>query len=121
MSRVLNLGFVGQLDWGEWSMGLVAAIVGGGAGSVASAFSLIVIAPDSFNMAHPALMIKAMLTMFIVNGLISGFAFLRNKPVPTVKEVTHTETTITGSAPATVTVKEEKTTETTVPPPAVTK
>jgi len=78
------------LDWGDWIYGLTAAIVTGGASSVASGFSLIVVAPDQFSVAHPGLLIKSMLTVFAVNGILSGFSFLRNKPIP--QQVVHQTT-----------------------------
>lgn len=101
------------LDWGDWIYGLTAAVITGGASSVASGFSLIVVAPDQFNMVHPGLLIKSMLTMFFVNGMLAGFSFLRNKPVPTMtRETTYTiaETTQTGQPTKVVTTTQEKTT-----------
>jgi len=101
------------LDWGDWIYGLTAAVITGGASSVASGFSLIVVAPNQFNIVHPGLLIKSMLTMFFVNGMLAGFSFLRNKPVPAMtRETTYTvaETTQAGQPTKVVTTTQEKTT-----------
>ncbi len=111
---LIQLSFLAGLDWGDWIYGFSAAVIGGGASSVVSGFSLLVVAPDNFNMAHPGLLVKAMITMFIVNGLLSGFSFLRNKPVPVpVTETTHTMTTVTqpGQPPMVIHSDAKKTVE----------
>jgi hypothetical protein len=77
----VNLGNFGRLDFGDWLYGLFAAIIGGGATVVASAFGLVMIDPSHFNLQSPQFY-KAIGTMFLASGIVNGFMFLRTKPLP---------------------------------------
>lgn len=78
---VLPLGF-GELDFGDWFKGLVAAFVSGGASSVTSGFAVGVVDSKDFNVGDPAKLIKVMAVSFLMSGIMSMMLFLRNKPVP---------------------------------------
>lgn len=66
-----------------WLHGLVAAVIGGGAGAVTAGVSASVIDPSHFNfggeLSHT---LRLMLGIFVVNGILSAFAYLQKSPVP---------------------------------------
>lgn len=72
-----------KLDWQHWIKGLAAAFIGGGSSAAASGVTAIGIAPEQFNLAGG---LKHTLTLmaanFVVSGVISAFAYLKQSPVP---------------------------------------
>ena len=92
-----------MLLWKKWLYGLVAAIIGGGAGSITAAFSATVIDPGSFNV-HGGLhhILELMGVTFVMSGLLHAAGYLAQSPLPA-------ETTIvTTTATDTVTITKEK-------------
>jgi hypothetical protein len=72
-----------KLRWDLWFYGLVSAVVGGGAGAVASAVGVNLIAPDQFNLSgHLSNTIHLMLAVFAINSLFSFFTYLAKHPAP---------------------------------------
>lgn len=71
-----------QLDWSNWIYGLVYALIGGGATAVTGAFATALVDPDHFNIAHPAKLLETMAITFIIAGVLAGFGFLKQKPLP---------------------------------------
>jgi len=73
-----------RFDWGHWFMGLVAALITGGAGSITTTGAAGWIAPESFNIAggfHKTMLLFG--SSFIINGVIGAAAYLKQSPVPT--------------------------------------
>ena len=94
----LPLGF-GSLDFGDWIRGLMSAVISGGASSVTAGF--VVGAKDGDHFAVGSWnSIELMGTVFLATGILSGFNFLRTKPLPDVKVVkTTVETTSVAKKP----------------------
>lgn len=80
----------------QWVHGLGAAVIGGGSSAVTAGVTVSAIRPDAFNFSGqvwPTL--ELMLALFIVNGFVAAFAYLKQSPLPTeVLEVTKTETVL---------------------------
>lgn len=80
----------------QWVHGLFAAIIGGGASAVTAGVTVSAIRPDTFNFAGqvwPTL--ELMTALFIVNGFIAAFAYLKQSPLPAESlEVTETKTVV---------------------------
>lgn len=75
-----------------WFHGLFAALIGGGASAVVSGVTVSAIAPQSFNLSSHLLQTAELtLTLFVTNGLLSMFAYLKQSPLP-AESVTVTET-----------------------------
>jgi len=85
-----------MLLWRKWAYGLMAAIIGGGAGSVTAAFSAIVIDPTSFNV-HGGLghVLELMGTTFLVSGILHASGYLAQSPLPAETTVDTTTVTVT--------------------------
>jgi hypothetical protein len=72
-----------RLEWEEWFLGIMGAIISGGAGAVGSAFGSIVLDPEKFNVSQGFLHLLAMMGIsFTVCGLVSLGKFLQVHPVP---------------------------------------
>jgi len=105
---MLPFGF-GELDWGDWVHGVIAAFLGGGA----SAFS----AGVANVLNHPTHGIwnaefwSEVSTTFVIAGLIALMAFLRTKPAPDKKVVVTTTQTLEQGPPITKTTVVETHTE----------
>jgi hypothetical protein len=86
-----------KLNWGSWAYGLVAALIGGGAGAVTAAFGAMVLTPGQYGTGGVAgwNSLKLMALTFAVSGVISMFAYLKQSPLPSVE--TTTSATITTS------------------------
>ena len=98
----LPLGF-GDLDFSDWVRGLVAAFISGGASAVTSGIVVSVKDPDHYApMTHNFFELVG--AVFVMSGIVSAMAFLRNKPLPEVKTVTTTtqKTEKVGEPPAKV-------------------
>jgi hypothetical protein len=84
-----------KLDWSHWLYGLFAALIGGGASSVGSAFGAMSIAPGQFGVGgDPGWnSLKLMILTFAISGAIATFAYLKQSPLPAqVATVTETKT-----------------------------
>jgi hypothetical protein len=85
----------------QWIHGLGAAVIGGGASAVTAGVTVSAIRPDTFNFAGqvwPTL--ELMLALFVVNGAVSAFAYLKQSPLPAeTLEVTKTETVTVTETP----------------------
>lgn len=69
----------------HWLHGLLAALIGGGASAVSAAIGPMLIAPQQFHLADEQGLhniLKTMLTGFVVSGLLSAFAYLKQSPLP---------------------------------------
>lgn len=75
-----------KLNWGTWLYGLLAAIIGGGAGAVVTAVSGAVILPNQVNLSagfHS--MLQLIYFSFILHGLISLAFYLQKSPLPSIQ------------------------------------
>lgn len=92
-------GKMGELDFGNWVMGLWAAFIGGGAGAFSAGLATIVVDPHDFNI-YSVRFWKVVGGTFIISGLGPFFAYLHTKPLPDVKQI---EKTVQITTPATAT------------------
>lgn len=78
-----------RLKWAQWFYGLMNAIIGGGAGAVVSGFTVMALAPNSFNLTSwtgASKVILAMLINFCVTGAFSMFFYLKQSPLPAISD-----------------------------------
>jgi hypothetical protein len=71
-----------------WLSGLLAAFVGGGAGSVTTGLASMGIDPEHFNLnagLHHTL--NLMGAVFLINGIVSVCMFLKQSPIPAGQSV----------------------------------
>lgn len=100
-----------NLDWDNWTRGLVAALVGGGSAAVVGGFAFMVTDPSH---AEWGRLFKSMMMIFGYSALKDAFLYLKQNPLPKVITVTTTETTTRqNDPPAIVTTKVEETKVTT--------
>jgi len=78
-------GNLGDLDFGQWAYGLLAAFIGGGASAFAAGVANILNHPGENIWSKEFWMTVS--TTFMIAGLIAMFAFMRNKPLPDMKQV----------------------------------
>lgn len=83
MARTQLPGDMGMIDWTGWTRGLVAALIGGGAGAVTSGFGNIIVDPKDFNI-YTGKLWAVMGACFLINGVLSMMAYLHNKPIPEI-------------------------------------
>ena len=105
------MNFFGQLDFGNWARGLLAAFIGGGSGAFSAGLSTMAVDPSHFNI-YTSDFWKVILGTFVISGLVPFFAYLHQQPLPDTKDVEHTVKTVKqGSAPPVVieTTKETST------------
>jgi hypothetical protein len=91
-----------KLDWGNWAYGLVAAVLGGGAGSVVSALGTAIVIPGSMGLSGDAgwNTLKLMGITFLIHGGIALFLYLKQSPLPAkVTEVSETKTVTVTETP----------------------
>lgn len=77
-----------KLEWGHWFYGLVSGFIGGGAASVSSFIANNLTDPKDFNLGgglHHALV--NMGVTFLIAGLITAVAFLKQSPLPQSREI----------------------------------
>lgn len=92
----------GELDFGDWAKGLIAAFIGGGAGAFSAGLSAIIVDAHDFNI-YTTRFWQLVLGTFIIGGLVPFFAYLHQKPVPDLKNVTNIkQTTTIGDGPSKV-------------------
>ena len=98
----LPLGF-GSLDWSDWGRGVIAAFIGGGSSAVTAAFVAPALTPDLA--AGTGKWFALVGSMFAMSGTINMFSFLRTKPLPDLKTVTTTVSSVTAPGTPPITVK----------------
>lgn len=81
-----------QFDFSNWFRGIIAAFVQGGAAAVGSGVAVIVTDPQHGMVSLNLLKIAG--TTFIVSGTLGMFSFLAKVPVPPLKTVETTTTTV---------------------------
>lgn len=108
---ILPFGF-GEIDWGDWLRGLIAAFVSGGASAVTSGFVVSLNDPKDYAIGTHKFYNLVWAVFFMAGGM-SAFAFLRTKPLPETKKVEKTVemTQAPGLAPQVVTTVKETTIE----------
>jgi hypothetical protein len=114
----MNVPLIGELNWSDWLRGVVGGFIGGGAAAITSAGTLTALDPAYFA-NHPAGFVFTLMgTLFLTNGVIGAMLYLKQNPVPGVKEVTKTVETVDqlDVPPKVTTTVQEKTTEP-IPPP----
>jgi hypothetical protein len=71
--------------WEQWLYGLVAAFVGGGSSAVASGITVSAFDPKDWNVMEGKFY-ALVGALFMVNGTISFFAYLKTQPLPPMEE-----------------------------------
>ena len=76
-----------QLDWGKWAYGLVSGFIGGGAGSIGSGVGGIITDPEHFNPANGFRHLFVLMGVsFLFSGIITAAAYLKQSPLPQMRE-----------------------------------
>lgn len=90
-----------HFDWENWLYGLLTAVITGGANAVVGGVSLNLVDPNHFN-AQNADLYKVVWTLFLANGTMSFFLFLKQTPLPPklVEKTTETHTVEKTISPA---------------------
>jgi hypothetical protein len=84
-----------QLDWQDWLYSLIQAFIGGGASSVTAAVTAGIIDPQKFNLTTGLKdTLYFMVVVFVLNGLINLFYFLKQSPLPPKEEVNITNVSV---------------------------
>jgi len=86
-----------KLDWRGWMLGIMGAIISGGAGALGSGLGTSVVDPKDFNLtAGFSHVLEVMATSFAISAAFSLAKFLQTHPIPEAL-------TINTSGPVTVT------------------
>jgi hypothetical protein len=72
-----------NLAWDQWAYGLFSGAIGGGANAVYAAFGAAVIKPKAFPFGSVE-SFQLMGWMFLFSAAMSGFLYLKQKPLPDV-------------------------------------
>lgn len=91
-----------KLDWSHWLYGLIAATIGGGAGAISAGFAAPMIAPGQFGVGgDPGWNnLKLMAAVFVISGIVSAAAYLKQSPLPAqIVTVTDTKTETVSVTP----------------------
>lgn len=73
-------------NWRVWLHGLLAAFIGGGASAVTAGVVAPAILPQSLNFHGQIVpLLQLCGALFLVNGLLSAFAYLKQSPLPEEK------------------------------------
>ena len=99
-----------KLDWSAWFYGIVAGFIGGGASAVISGFTVAVSDPKDYAVGTGKFF-GLVFTIFISNGAISAFMFLKQNPLPRIRTVTTVETTTKQADPPAIVKTTVETTE----------
>jgi hypothetical protein len=73
-----------KLDWDGWFLGIMGAIISGGAGAVGSGFGSMLVDPEHFNVMQGGFKHMAVLmgATFVFSAVVSLAKFLQASPVP---------------------------------------
>jgi len=102
----MSLGRVGYLDWGDWVYGLVSGFISGGASAVVAGVVVSFKDPEHYN-PFTKNFYEVLFAVFLAAGVLNVMAFLRNKPLPNVKQVETTTKTVEPGPPTVVTTVKE--------------
>lgn len=81
------------MNWKKWLYGLGAAVIGGGAGSIAAGFSTAMVDPQRFNIhGGGGHLLEVMGTTFVVSGILHAAGFLAQSPLPAENPIDNTVT-----------------------------
>lgn len=74
----------GKLDWSGWILGLIGAVVSGGAGAVGASLGTIVVDPMNFNLHGHGLIdvLEVAGVSFTISAITSLAKFLQTHPTP---------------------------------------
>lgn len=75
-----------KLDWRSWLYGLGAGAIGGGSNAVIGGVSINLVDPAHFN-TGAGVFWKIVVTLFLMNGALAAFLYLKQSPLPPVIEV----------------------------------
>ena len=92
-----------RLNWGAWLYGLVAGLIGGGAGGVVTAISGAVALPQQVNLQagfHSFLILFYI--SFAMHGLVSVAFYLQKSPLPQIETTVSVATTEQKGTPSKV-------------------
>lgn len=95
-----------NLDWSNWLYGLGAGFIGGGATAVTSGVTLNMVDSKDFNIYSSKFYVMVG-SIFLVNGLMNMFMYLKQNPLPAHTTVTKMEQTTTAPDTTTKTVVEK--------------
>ena len=108
-----------KLSWGLWIYGLVAGLIGGGAGGVVTAISGAVALPQQVNLQagfHSFLILFYI--SFAMHGLVSVAFYLQKSPLPQIETTVSVATTEQKGTPTKVVTTVSATTDKQVAPPS---
>lgn len=75
-----------KLNWSGWFYGSVGAMIGGGSSAVVASLTAMGITPERYNLTtHLQETMKMFGACFLVNGLVSLFLWLKQRPVPEIE------------------------------------
>lgn len=93
-----------RLDWRGWFLGIMGAIISGGAGAIGGATGTMVLDPATFNIHRGVHKIfEAMAISFGFSAITSLAKYLKTQPIPaevSITEVSTVTTTKTVAPPA---------------------
>lgn len=76
-----------RLAWASWLYGLLGGMIGGGASSVVSGLSAVIITPHAYNLGGELThTLKLVGLTFVGSGIISACLWLRQRPLPEIQE-----------------------------------
>jgi hypothetical protein len=77
-----------RVDWGHWLYGLVSGFIGGGAGAIGTGFGEIVLDPQHVAGAGGLHHVFALMGIsFLFTGIITSAAYLKQSPLPQMREI----------------------------------
>ena len=82
----------GKLDWDNWLYGLFSGFIGGGSTAVVAGITVATVDSHDFAVGSKKFF-AVVLTMFVFNGMMSAFLFLKQQPLPAKIVTTTVETT----------------------------
>lgn len=107
----LNLpGDIGHLDFGDWAYGLVSGFISGGASAVVAGVVVSIKDPNHYALGTWNFF-EIVLSVFVMSGTMSAMAFLRTKPLPSLKtvvETTQVTSQVSGPPKVTQTIQETR-------------